>query len=146
MPDHFSNFYRTPDYWKKGNQKELDPPATPEHLPRFLDIELTPRIKKTQASVQRTLITDAVQRHQRHWLRVNPIQRFFFEYLIGPKSNLVILPGTYQVFEPIGPGPWDNQYIHCKTSVLFKTSNNPYSSGDQIKPDSTILEKEHTWE
>ena len=84
-----------------------------------------------------------VPRNQRHWLRIKPSEEYFFEYLTGPKSDTVILPGTYQVFEPAGPGPWDNQYIHCKTSVPFKTSNNPYS-GTQFKPGSTIKEKEHT--
>ena len=146
MPTHFSDYYRTPEYWTK-NSTELNPPETPEHLPRFLDIDPTPRIKKTQAAIHRTLLPGPVPHFQRHWLRIKPNTENFFHSLTGPSSTIVIPPSTHQIFVPPGPGPWNNQYKFCKTSVPYKYFiNSSDYSGTKYNPDGTKQEKEHIWE
>ena len=143
VPKTFPNYYRSTEYWNQHTT--LQPPSTPKHLSRFQNIDPVPRIKKTQAEIQRTLKTGTVPPHQRRWLRINPTKQFYFENLTGPQSEAFVPPGTYPVFETVGPGPWKNQYHYCKAAVPTPTTKKSYSC-IQFNPDHTIKEPDHFWE
>ena len=143
VPKLFSDYYREDQYWE--NIKGLEPPRTPVHLHRFENIDPLPRIKRTQAEVKRTLTPGIVPHHQLYWKRVNPDRRYHFEDLTGPHSLTIVPAGNYPVFTPAGPGPWENQYKHCKVSEQTPTTNNPYSQAIPFGEPQTSV-KGITWE
>ena len=62
-------------------------------------------------------------------------KKYYFENFTSPKSEVIVPPGKYPESKPASPGPWDNQYCHCRTSFLTPTYKNHYKENpDETEP------------